>query len=309
MATAVFEREIEAFLSHLAAERNLSPHTLEHYGRDCRRFADWCAGQGITALDDIDSHRVRAALAQLHRQGLSGRSLARWLSALRTFFQFAIRHRWLAHNPALGVSAPKSPRKLPKTLDADSASHFVNLPGDDPLALRDRAMLELFYSSGLRLAELVGLDLVHLDLGEARVRVLGKGRKERDLPVGSHAIAALRAWLGVRPTLAASGCPALFVSQRGGRLSARGIQERFHRLSVGQGMASRIHPHMLRHSFASHLLESSGDLRAVQELLGHANLSTTQIYTHLDFQHLAKVYDSAHPRARKKSGRDREPGI
>lgn len=304
MAAAVFEREIEAFLRHLAVERNLSPHTLEHYSRDCRRFADWCADHQLVALDNIDSHQMRAALAQLHRQGLGGRSLGRWLSSLRTFFHFAIREKWLAHNPALGVRAPKSPRKLPKTLDADSAGHFVALTGDDPLALRDRAILELFYSSGLRLSELVALDVTHLDLGDARVRVLGKGRKERELPVGSHAISALRAWLEARRGLASRDCTALFVSQRGGRLSARAIQDRFHKLSVGQGMASRIHPHMLRHSFASHLLESSGDLRAVQELLGHANLSTTQIYTHLDFQHLAKVYDSAHPRARKKPDRD-----
>ncbi len=295
-----FEREIDSFLRHLATERNLSPQTLEHYGRDCRRFALWCADQGIDSLASIDSHQVRGALAHLHRQGLGGRSLQRWLSSLRTFFQFAIREKWLGHNPAIGLRAPKSGRKLPATLDADDAGRFVAVTGDEPLQCRDRAMLELFYSSGLRLSELAGLNVEHLDLGEATVRVLGKGRKERQLPVGSHALAALRQWLPVRASVAKDGDPALFVSQRGGRLTARAIQDRFHKLSIQQGMNTRVHPHMLRHSFASHLLESSGDLRAVQELLGHANLSTTQVYTHLDFQHLAKVYDSAHPRARKK---------
>jgi len=280
----------------------MSPHTLENYGRDCRRFAEWCAEQGIDSLAALDSQHVRSALTQLHRRGLGGRSLQRWLSSLRTFFHFGIRNKWLSHNPAIGVRAPKSPRKLPNALDADEASRFVTLGGDDPLACRDRAMLELFYSSGLRLSELANLDLPQLDLAEATVLVVGKGRKERLLPVGSHAITALRQWLSLRATLASAHCQALFVSQRGGRLSTRGIQDRFHKLSVSQGMNTRVHPHMLRHSFASHLLESSGDLRAVQELLGHANLSTTQIYTHLDFQHLAKVYDSAHPRAHKRRG-------
>ena len=300
MTIVSFEEAIDRFLHHLANERNLSAHTLEHYARDCRRFAEWCAAQNVSDLAGLDIHHVRGALSQLHRQGLGGRSLQRWLSSLRTFFHFAIREKWLTHNPAIAVRAPRSPRKLPKTLDADNAGRFVELAGDQPLAIRDRAILELFYSSGLRLAELVGLDLANLDLAAATVRVLGKGRKERELPVGSHACAALHHWLQSRPLLADAGCLALFVSQRGQRLSARGIQDRFHKLSITQGMASRIHPHMLRHSFASHLLESSGDLRAVQELLGHANLSTTQIYTHLDFQHLAKVYDAAHPRARKK---------
>lgn len=296
----VFEREIEAFLRHLETERNMSPHTLANYGRDCRRFADWCAQQGIDSLTILDSQHLRSALAELHRDGLGGRSLQRWLSSLRTFFHFGVRNQWLSHNPAIGVRAPKSPRKLPSVLDADEASHFVALTDTDPLACRDRAMLELFYSSGLRLSELAQLDLPHLNLAAGTVLVVGKGRKERLLPVGSHALAALRQWLPQRAALASTGCQALFVSQRGGRLSTRGIQDRFHKLSVSQGMNTRVHPHMLRHSFASHLLESSGDLRAVQELLGHASLSTTQIYTHLDFQHLAKVYDSAHPRARKK---------
>lgn len=301
MATVLFETEIQAFIQHLGVERNLSPHTLEHYGRDCTRFASWCSEQGVNKLQTIDSQHVRSAMAQLHRQGLGGRSLQRWLSSLRTFFHFAIRSKWLAHNPALGVRAPKSPRSLPKTLDADEASRFVDLGGDGWLNLRDHAMLELFYSSGLRLSELVNLELPALDLAEANLRVIGKGGKERQLPIGAHALAAIHAWLPVRSGIAVAGCPALFVSQRGTRLSHRGIQDRFYKLSISQSMQSRIHPHMLRHSFASHLLESSGDLRAVQELLGHANLSTTQIYTHLDFQHLAKVYDRAHPRARKKS--------
>ncbi|KJS09460.1 MAG: recombinase XerC [Gammaproteobacteria bacterium BRH_c0] len=302
MAAVLFETEIQAFIQHLRIERNLSPHTLQHYGRDCVRFASWCDEHSVSQLQSVDSQHVRSAMAQLHRQGLGGRSLQRWLSSLRTFFHFAIRRKWLSHNPALGVRAPKSPRQLPKTLDADEASRFVDLAGDEWINLRDHAMLELFYSSGLRLSELVNLELPALDLAEATLRVTGKGGKERQLPIGAHALAAIRAWLPVRSGIAAAGCLALFVSQRGTRLAARSIQDRFYKLSISQSMQSRIHPHMLRHSFASHLLESSGDLRAVQELLGHANLSTTQIYTHLDFQHLAKVYDSAHPRARKKPG-------
>lgn len=294
------ETEIQAFISHLKRERNLSPNTLEAYQRDCRRLALWCDERSIGALSDLDSQHIRSAMAELHRRGLSPRSLRRWLSSLRTFFDFCIRQKSLLTNPALAVQAPKSPRKLPATLDTDAAARFVEVSGDDWLSVRDRAMVELFYSSGLRLSELVALDGRDFDLADASVRVIGKGRKERQLPVGRKALLSMRRWLAIRDQHAAPHCPAIFVSQRGSRLSARSVQDRFHKLSIAQGMQARVHPHMLRHSFASHLLESSGDLRAVQELLGHANLSTTQIYTHLDFQHLAQVYDGAHPRATRK---------
>ncbi len=300
MTQALTPETLDAFRRHLATERQLSPHTVSNYLRDCRKLVDWCRDQGIAELSGLDAHHIRTCLASLHRRGMGGRSLQRWLSSLRTFFAFAIRRRWLAHNPAAGISAPKSPRKLPKALDVDETIGFVSQAGDSWLDHRDRAMLELFYSAGLRLGELVGLDLADLDLRDALVTVTGKGRKTRQVPVGSHALTALKDWLKRRGECAGPDNPALFVSQRGTRLATRSIQDRFHRLSVARGMQQRIHPHMLRHSFASHLLESSGDLRAVQELLGHANLSTTQIYTHLDFQHLAKTYDSAHPRARKK---------
>jgi integrase/recombinase XerC len=294
--------ELDAFARHLGTERQLSPHTVAGYLRDCRKLADWCGQQGIARADAIDSQHIRSCVARLHHGGLNSKSLQRWLSSVRAFFDFGIRSRWLKDNPALGIAAPRGQRKLPKTLDADQASRFMAVAGDDWQALRDRALVELFYSSGLRLAELVGLDLGNLDLQQASVVVLGKGRKERLLPVGSHAAAALAAWLAVRGQYANSDCQALFVSRRGTRLAARSVQDRLHKLGLAQGLPERVHPHMLRHSFASHLLESSGDLRTVQELLGHANLSTTQVYTHLDFQHLAKVYDSAHPRARKKPG-------
>lgn len=299
MTALPFSTELEAFVTWLAVERQLSPHTVSGYRRDCQQLAAWCADADIHRLDAIDTQHVRSCLAALHRAGRGGRSLQRWLSAVRSLFDYGLRRGWLRHNPALGISAPRSGRKLPKTLDADVASRFVTVPGDDWLSLRDRALVELLYSSGLRLAEITGLDLPHLDLADASLRVTGKGRKERQLPIGRQALAALRAWLKVRDQRADPDCGAVFVSRNGRRLAPRSIQERLRRLSIHQGMDEPVHPHMLRHSFASHLLESSGDLRAVQELLGHANLSTTQVYTHLDFQHLAGVYDSAHPRARK----------
>jgi len=211
------------------------------------------------------------------------------------------RESVLKNNVAIGVRAPKSPRKLPKALDADTARVFVEIAGDDFLSVRDRAIVELFYSSGLRLSELLSLNRDSIDFSEALVRVTGKGSKTREVPVGRHAVDAIKRYLQQRGNVAHEAETSLFVSQRGTRLTARGIQARIARLGITQGMDQRVHPHMLRHSFASHLLESSGDLRAVQELLGHANLATTQIYTHLDFQHLAKVYDQAHPRARKKT--------
>ncbi len=243
---------------------------------------------------------MRAFVSWRHRQGIGGRSLQRNLSAIRAFYKFLLDEGIVTHNPAEEIFAPKTPRKLPKALDVDQTARLVEIDSADPLAQRDRAILELMYSSGLRLSELVTLDVDEVDLDDAMVSVLGKGNKRRYVPVGRYAIEALKRWLPVRATLAGSPEEALFVSRRGQRLGARAVQERLRLWAIRQGLAVHVHPHMLRHSFASHLLESSGDLRAVQELLGHADISTTQVYTHLDFQHLAKVYDAAHPRARKK---------
>ena len=308
MSAATLEQQLQTFIQHLAIERNLSEHTLSNYSRDCRKLIQWCEHRELIALTAIDAGHVRSCLRDLHSGGLQSRSLQRWLSSIRTFFNFAVRRKWITHNPAQGITAPKSPRRLPKTLDADQVGHLLDIAGDDWLTVRDRAMLELFYSSGLRLSELVNLDIAQLDSAEAVVRVTGKGRVERQLPVGSFAMKALGQWLGVRARHpAARDNPALFISQRGNRLAARTVQQRIRHWSQQQGLPEHVHPHMLRHSFASHMLESSGDLRAVQELLGHANLTTTQIYTHLDFQHLAKVYDAAHPRAQKRSGAEKAP--
>jgi integrase/recombinase XerC len=290
----------DQYLRYIAQVRRYSPRTVESYGADLDKFIAFCEQRALmpAALLQAD---VRGFSAQLHRGGLSGRSIARNLSAIRRLLNFMQRESVLKNNVAIGVRAPKSPRKLPKALDADTARVFVEIAGDDFLSVRDRAIVELFYSSGLRLSELLSLNRDSIDFSEALVRVTGKGSKTREVPVGRHAVDAIKRYLQQRGNVAHEAETSLFVSQRGTRLTARGIQARIARLGITQGMDQRVHPHMLRHSFASHLLESSGDLRAVQELLGHANLATTQIYTHLDFQHLAKVYDQAHPRARKKT--------
>jgi len=251
----------------------------------------------------MDVHTVRKLVARLHRQGLKGNSIARLLSSLRSLFNYLLREGEARLNPAEGVPAPKSTRSLPKALDVDQVNHLLNFDDNTPLGSRDRAMFELLYSSGLRLSELVGLDVNDIDYRDSLVRVTGKGSKQRVVPVGRMAIHASQAWLRHREAMADVGETALFVNRHGKRLSARSVQQRLDRCGLRQGLNSRVHPHRLRHSFASHMLESSGDLRAVQELLGHADISTTQIYTHLDFQHLAKVYDAAHPRARRKSGK------
>lgn len=295
---------IERFLHHLRTERRLSPHTITNYHRDLAAFAAHCAAQGLRDWRKIDEHRVRAYAAARHREGLAGRSLQRNLSAIRSFFNYLLREGVLVHNPGQGVRAPKSPRKLPRTLDADQVGRLLAVTERGPLALRDRAMMELIYSSGLRLAELVSLDLHDVDLADATVRITGKGAKTRVVPVGRYAIAALRDWLAARRELVSADETALFVNRRGRRLGTRSVQQRMRGWAVKQGVDTRVHPHMLRHCFASHLLESSGDLRAVQELLGHADIATTQVYTHLDFQHLAKVYDQAHPRAKKRRSSD-----
>ncbi len=290
------------FLDHLRYERCLSGRTLEAYGSDLERLCGWLEGEGLGDWGGLDPYRIRAWVALRHRQGISGRSLQRELSSLRALFHYLLREGLVEVNPAEGIRAPKVRRRLPATLDADQLSHLLDSPAGDPLELRDLAIMELFYSSGLRLAELVGLDLGAIDPQEAVVDVVGKGDKGRRVPVGGKAMAALTTWLGVRDGVATPGEPALFVSQRGGRIRPRTIQARLRRWALQQGAARDLHPHLLRHSFATHLLESSGDLRAVQELLGHANISTTQVYTHLDFQHLAKVYDAAHPRAKRRGG-------
>ncbi|GAA5131316.1 tyrosine recombinase XerC [Alloalcanivorax gelatiniphagus] len=293
---------IDAFARHLASERRLSPHTVKHYRRDLRTAAevlrpDWPA---------VTAHDVRALVATLHRRGLGGRSIQRLLSSLRTFYGFLIREGQAKDNPALDVRAPKSGKRLPKALDADQTRHLLDNPdGDGPLARRDQAMLELLYGCGLRLAELLSLDLDSVSAGSAELVVTGKGNKTRVLPVGKPALTALRAWLQARPGLVHDPDQrALFVSQRGRRLSPSAVQQRLRRAAQTRGLDDHLHPHKLRHSFATHVLESSGDLRAVQELLGHANLATTQVYTHLDFQHLAKIYDNAHPRAQRRRGDD-----
>ena len=290
---------IDRFLHHLQTERRLSANTCKHYQRDLDELHNWCKAAGINDWRALDSHQVRKYAAQSHRRGLSGRSIQRRLSALRSFYNYLLREQQVSQNPGLDIRAPKSAQHLPDTLNVDDIARLLNVTSKDPLALRDLAMLELLYSSGLRLAELVALNEGDLDFNERVVRVTGKGAKTRLLPVGDKAISALQAWMQVRTRQLQDTETAIFTGRGGKRLSARSVQQRVKDWARRQGIPGDLHPHTLRHSFASHLLESSGDLRAVQELLGHADISSTQIYTHLDFQHLAQVYDSAHPRARK----------
>jgi integrase/recombinase XerC len=291
---------VPEFLDHLRHERRLSPHTVSGYGRDLQAMVHFCRARALTDWRQLTAHHVRQFAADDHRRGLSGHSIQRRLSALRSFYAYLLREGKARNNPATDVRAPKSEQRLPAVLDVDAMAQLLNIKADSPLAIRDHAMLELFYSSGLRLSELVALDCRDLDLSQGTMEVTGKGRKTRILPVGRQACLALRRWLRERAALNSDPDGALFLNRSGGRLSRRAVQQRLGHWARRQGMDSRVHPHMLRHSFASHLLESSGDLRAVQDLLGHADISTTQIYTHLDFQHLAEVYDQAHPRARKR---------
>lgn len=299
MSSAPLLPALDDFIGHLRSERQLSARTLEAYSRDLHSCCRFLEEQRIDDWNALDTALLRRYVASRHQAGLSGRSLQRELSAVRSLYHYLIRERRCRHNPALDLRAPKAPRKLPRLLDADLTTQLLNDDGDDWLAVRDHAMLELFYSSGLRLSELAGLNIDQLDLTEGEVRVLGKGNKTRLLPVGRMAREALRRWLKVRPTVPDASQP-VFVGMQGRRLTPRAIQQRVRRYGI-EHIGQHLHPHMLRHSFASHLLESSGDLRAVQELLGHADISTTQVYTHLNFQHLAEVYDRAHPRARRKS--------
>ena len=270
----------------------------EHHGQVYGLVAPGLEQAAVDNPDRVHNSHVRQFAASLHRQGRQGRSIQRSLSAIRSFFNFLARQGMAEHNPANGVQAPRQKRRLPKAMDADQVEQYLRPVAESDTELRDQAMAELFYSAGLRLSELASLDLGDLDRREGLVTVTGKGRKTRTVPVGSVALKAIDAWLAVRPDVPGEG--ALFTSNRGRRISTRSIQARLQRRGRAAGLHRDVHPHMLRHSFATHLLESSGDLRAVQELLGHANISTTQVYTHLDFQHLAKVYDKAHPRARRK---------
>jgi integrase/recombinase XerC len=287
------------FERHLRDERQLSPHTLKNYRRDLFKVLEFCAANGIRRWDELRPAQVRAFAAQCHRQGLGGRSIQRCLSALRSFCHYLIRNGELRSNPAVDIRAPKSPHRLPHSFDVDRIQHLLDAKPENWLAQRDLAMMELMYSSALRLAELVALDLQDIDLRQGEARVLGKGRKTRIVPIGSRAREALSVWLRNRILHLDDGETALFINRSGRRLSPRSVQQRLKRWCLQQGLDSRLHPHALRHSCATHMLESSGDLRAVQELLGHASLTTTQVYTHLDFQRLAEVYDQAHPRARK----------
>lgn len=292
---------LERFFNHLIHERNLSPHTVKAYRHDLERLVEFCDAGNISEWRALNGHQVRGFVSSGQRSGLGGRSLRRRLSAVRAFYNYLLREAVLANNPALGILAPKSGRRLPASLDVDQMARLLDIKTTEGLACRDRALLELCYSSGLRLAELIGLDVRDIDLSDATVRITGKGNKVRVVPVGRYACSALRDWLKERIKYTSEDEPAMFVGRYGKRLTARAVQLRVREWSRRQGMDTPVHPHQLRHSFASHLLESSGDLRAVQELLGHADISTTQIYTHLDFQHLAKVYDKAHPRAKKRS--------
>ena len=290
---------LQRFDEHLA-HRNLSPHTRENYARDLMVLKDFCVKQKLGGWGALDVHHVRAFVSQRHRQGLAPKSLQRVLASIRSFYVFLQGEGVAKQNPAEGVRAPKAAKRLPDTLDADQMARLLQIPGDDAETVRDRAIMELLYSSGLRLAELISARLTDIDLGQGLITVTGKGNKTRIVPVGRMALDAVRAWLKARGEFAKPEDQDLFVSVRGGPLSPRSVQARLKHWGKVQGVQQGIYPHLLRHSFASHVLESSGDLRAVQELLGHANISTTQIYTHLDFQHLAKTYDAAHPRARKK---------
>lgn len=290
---------VSEFLSHLIRERRLSAHTAEGYRHDVRVLLE-LANEQATALQDLQIHQIRRFIARLHARGLGGKSLARMLSAWRGFFSFLARDHGFTRNPCTGVRPPKTAKALPKALSPDEATRLVSFSADDPMAVRDRAMFELLYSSGLRLSELTSLKLTDMSFADATVRVTGKGNKTRVVPVGSHALQALHAWLPVRDALPPRNQSALFLNARGDAVSTRTVQARLKAWGIRQGLPGHVHPHMLRHSFASHVLQSSGDLRAVQEMLGHASISTTQVYTHLDFQYLAKVYDQAHPRAKRK---------
>lgn len=289
---------VDDFLRYLKVERQLSPLTQKNYQRQLQAIMAMADEMKLTSWSQLEPAQVRSLAARSRRGGLGASSLALRMSALRSFLDWQVHQGLLSANPAKGISTPRNARHLPKNMDVDEVNQLLEIDLNDPLAVRDRAMLETMYGGGLRLSELVNMDCRHMDLEAGEVRVLGKGSKERRVPIGGTAVTWIQHWLSLRESFAPQD-DAVFVSSRGSRISTRNVQKRFAEWGIKQGVASHIHPHKLRHSFATHLLESSGDLRAVQELLGHANLATTQIYTHLDFQHLATVYDAAHPRAKR----------
>lgn len=289
---------VDDFLRYLKVERQLSPLTQKNYQRQLQAIMAMADEMKLTSWSQLEPAQVRSLAARSRRGGLGASSLALRMSALRSFLDWQVHQGMLSANSAKGISTPRNARHLPKNMDVDEVNQLLEIDLNDPLAVRDRAMLETMYGGGLRLSELVNMDCRHMDLEAGEVRVLGKGSKERRVPIGGTAVTWIQHWLSLRDSFAPQD-DAVFVSSRGSRISTRNVQKRFAEWGIKQGVASHIHPHKLRHSFATHLLESSGDLRAVQELLGHANLATTQIYTHLDFQHLATVYDAAHPRAKR----------
>lgn len=297
------EKLLDEYLENLLVVRRLSQHTYTNYRRDLQRALAWCQEQEIHSWPELNYAHVRLYVSYLHRKRLSSKSIQRALSALRSFCHYLIKHGLLANNPCLDVPVPKAAKKLPKVLNVDQVTHLLDNDTGDWHLIRDHAMFEVFYSSGLRLSELVGLSLNDINLRDGLIQVFGKGSKERHLPLGSKAIEALKEWLTFRDDHLKTDTQALFISQRGTRISARSVQVRLKKMSLEKGIINDVSPHTLRHSFASHMLESSQNLRAVQELLGHADISTTQVYTHLDFKHLAEVYDAAHPRARRKTSK------
>jgi len=300
--TKILSEQVQDYLHYLSHIKRYSDHTISAYRRDLQRLLTTMEDYNHSHWSDAQADTIRSALGTAKVAGLAAKSLQRLLSSWRSFFAYLLQQHIVKNNPATGIRAPKAPQRLPKSLEPDQVGQILDSPtdADNPLSFRDKALLELTYSCGLRLAELASLNLLDIDLTDAVLRVTGKGNKTRVLPIGGHAITALKSWLQQRRTLKCLDPNALFINHRGQRIGPRGIQNRMAKIAASHGQ--HLHPHMLRHSFASHLLQSSGDLRAVQELLGHSNISTTQVYTHLDYQHLAKVYDQAHPRAQSKAG-------
>lgn len=291
---------IDKYLNHIASQRGLSPVTIKNYQRNLNEFVELLNQKQISDWVELDSHLVRIMVKELNQKGIKARSIATKLSALRSFLSYLVQFDYLTHNPAKGVSAPKLDKPLPKNLSVDEMFQLLDIDENDPLSIRDQCMMELMYSSGLRLSELVNINLADIKLSAKEIMVTGKGSKQRLLPITDSAITAIKHWLKIRPEFCISGEKALFVSKQKNRISVRNVQDRMDKWGLKQSLPSHINPHKLRHSFATHMLESSGNLRAVQTLLGHADLATTQIYTHLDFEHLSEVYDKAHPRARRK---------
>lgn len=298
MTDSPLQTSVDGFLRYLKVERQLSPLTLLNYGRQLSAIIALAGEMKMSTWQQCDAAAVRSITVRSRKAGLGPSSLALRLSALRSFFDWCVSQGELKANPAKGITTPKAGRHLPKNIDVDDVNRLLDIDINDPLAVRDRAMLEVMYGAGLRLSELVNMDYRHIDLTTGEVWVIGKGSKERRVPVGKSAVIWVEHWLDLRELFGPDD-DALFLSKQGKRISTRNVQKRFSEWGIKQGLNSHVHPHKLRHSFATHMLESSGDLRGVQELLGHANLSTTQIYTHLDFQHLASVYDAAHPRAKR----------